>query len=147
MFCFWFAASVARAGERAISPNEPVRLFNGKDLAGYTVEPGSREVNSANMEGFLKFARAAAQGGKRMIISHSQQRPDGYASTTETADYLITQLGGEREIMAESWPSGLKLLSRFRKGGLEIYGLAGDTAADHMKHLQNLSGFLVRNCE
>jgi len=38
-------------------------------------------------------------------------------------------------------------LSRLRKGGLEIYGLAGETAADHMKHLQKLSGFLERSFE
>jgi hypothetical protein len=115
--------------------------------SGYTGDPGRHEVNPANMEGFLKFACAAAQGHKRMIISHSQQRPDGYASTTETADYLISRLGGAREPIAESWPGGLQLLSRFRKGELEIYGLAGDTAADHMKHLQNLSSFLERTRE
>jgi len=115
--------------------------------AGYTGDSATRGVNPVHMVGFLKFARAAAQGRKRMIISYSQQRPDGYASTTETADYLISQLGGVREIIAETWPGGLKLLSRFRKGHLEIYGLAGDTGADHMRHLQNLSGFLGRSCE
>jgi len=115
--------------------------------AGYTGGSGTREVDRANMEAFLNFARAAARGGKRMIISHSQQRPHGYASTTETADYLISRLGGARETVAETWPGGLRLLSRFRKGGLEIYGLAGDTGADHMKHLQQLSALLERSCE
>jgi hypothetical protein len=52
-----------------------------------------------------------------------------------------------REPIAESRPGDLKLLSGFRKGSLEIYGLAGDTAADHMKHLQNLSSFLEHSCE
>jgi len=112
--------------------------------AGYVGDPSGRRVNPDNMEGFLRFGRAAAEGQKRMILSHSQQRPDGYASTTETADYLIARLGGERETVAETWPGEMKLVSRLRRGGLEIYGFAGETAADHMAHLRQLANLLTR---
>jgi len=112
--------------------------------AGYAGDPSGRKVNPDNMEGFLRFGRAAAEGRKRMILSHSQQRPDGYASTTETADYLISQLGGARKTVAENWPGEMKLLSRWHRGRLEIYGFAGETAADHMAHLRQLANLLTR---
>ncbi len=112
--------------------------------AGYEGEPAARKVNPAHMEGFLKFAREAAAGRKCLILSHSAQRPEGYASTTETADYLISQLGGKREEISETWTGGMQLTSRFRQGHLEIYGFAGETGADHMKHLQNLARWLER---
>ena len=97
------------------------------------------------MEGFLKFAREAAAGRKCMILSHSAQRPEGYASTTETADYLISQLGGKRQDVSEAWAGGLQLTSRFRTGRLEIYGFAGDAGTDHLKHLQNFALWLERS--
>lgn len=112
--------------------------------AGYADDPSERKVNPDNMEGFLRFARQAAEGRKRLIISHSAQRPDGYASTTETADYLIVQLGGTREAVAETWTGEMKLLSRWRRGRLEIYGFGGESAADHMGHLRQLANLLAR---
>lgn len=112
--------------------------------AGYLGEPAARKLNPANMEGFLKFARAAAAGRKCLILSHSAQRPEGYASTTETADYLIAQLDGQREALSETWAGGLQLTSRFRKGHFDIYGFAGETGRDHMKHLDNLALWLER---
>jgi hypothetical protein len=112
--------------------------------AGYTAEPERRRVDPEKMEGFLKFAREAVEGRKEMLITHSAQRPDGYASTTETADYLISQLGGVREPAAEEWPNGLKLVSRFRKGRLSVYGFTGEGPEDHMRHLRNLSVFFER---
>jgi hypothetical protein len=112
--------------------------------AGFAGEPAKREVDPAAMEGFLRFTREAAEGRKRMIVSHTQLPTPTYASTVETADYLLRQLGGEREAAAESWPSDLALQSRFRKGQFQLYGFAGETGPDHMKHLHNLWLFLER---
>lgn len=112
--------------------------------AGYIGEIKDHQVNPANMEGFLKFAREAAAGKKWFILSHTQQVPEGYASTTETANYLLTQLDARREQAEEDWAGDLKLLTRFRRGHLEIYGFAGDTPNDHMKHLRSLANLLER---
>jgi hypothetical protein len=112
--------------------------------AGFVGEAAKRRVDPANMEGFLKFAREAAEGRKRFILSHSQLHTPDYASTVETADYLLAQIGGTRETLKEEWPGEMTLLSRFRRKGLEIYGFAGDTGPDHMKHLHRLSAFLER---
>jgi hypothetical protein len=110
--------------------------------AGYRGDPVDRNIDPEKMEGFLRFARKAAEGTKRMIVSHSEQQPEGYASTTETARYLIAQLGGERVSAPETWPGGMRLLTRFQRKGLAIYGFAGATAADHMAHLRHLGEIL-----
>jgi hypothetical protein len=88
--------------------------------AGFVDNPADRKVNPANMDGFLRFAKEAAAGKKWLILSHSQIRPPNYASTTETADYLLAQLGGEREPTDEVWPGDQKLQvkTRFRKNHL-----------------------------
>jgi serine-type D-Ala-D-Ala carboxypeptidase/endopeptidase (penicillin-binding protein 4) len=112
--------------------------------AGYVGAPAEKRVDPAAMAGFLRFARLAADGKKRMLITHSSQVPEGYASTTETADYLIAQLGGARTFATEEWPGGLRLRSNWSKGGLEILGFEGEAADDHMRHLRNLGAFLPR---
>jgi len=112
--------------------------------AGFTGDAAERKVNPANMEGFLKFAREAVEGRKQLLISHTQLHTPTYASTVETADYLVAQLGGKRESVSEEWAGGLKLQSRFTKGRLEILGFAGDTGEHHMQHLRQLSKFLER---
>jgi hypothetical protein len=113
--------------------------------AGYTGDPARRQVDPQLMNGFLSFAREAAAGRKWFVLSHCDLQPDGYASTKETADYLIAQLGGTREAAGDPWPAdGLKLTSRFRRGKFEVYGFAGDTGDDHMRHLRGLWALLKR---
>jgi len=113
--------------------------------AGFTGDAAERKVNPANMEGFVRFARDAAEGRKQLIISHTQLHTPTYASTVETADYIVAQLGGKREFLdGEDWPGGLRLRSRFAKGRLEIFGFAGDTGEHHMQHLRQLAVFLER---
>lgn len=111
---------------------------------GYTGDPKDKQVDPALMEGFLRFARLAADGRKRMVISHSAQVPEGYASTTETADFLIRALGGRRVEEPAAWDGGLQLLSHYRMGGLEILGFAGVGPEDHMRHLRGLGLLLAR---
>jgi len=112
--------------------------------AGFVGDADDRRVNPIQMEGFLEFARAAAAGRKWLLITHSQLRTPTYASTAETADYLIAQLGGRRQNTAEDWPGDLSLLSQFRRGQCEILGFAGDTGEHHLQHLRRLGGFLAR---
>jgi len=112
--------------------------------AGFTGDTQERKVDPDNMEGFLKFARDALQSKKTMIITHCELRPDNYAGTRETADYLLAQLGKKRETVSEEWAEGLVLQSRFEEGKLKIYGFKGDTGADHMRHLHNTFLFTRR---
>lgn len=113
---------------------------------GYAGDPAAKRVDGELMAGFLRFARLAADGRKRIVISHSQQVPEGYASTTETADFLIRQLDGKRSAVAppEAWAGGLQLLSRFTRGHCDVLGFAGEAADDHMRHLRAIGALLVR---
>jgi hypothetical protein len=111
---------------------------------GYA-SPNEKRVDEELMMGFLRFARLATEGKKRMVISHSRQIPEGYASTTETADYLIAQLHGERKSVAsEAWPNGLRALSRFSRGDFEVIGFDGDAPEDHLRHLRAIGALVQR---
>jgi hypothetical protein len=114
---------------------------------GYTGDIADKRVDPELMAGFLRFARLASEGKKRLVISHSRQIPEGYASTTETADYLIRALSGERTAVgaaSETWPAGLRLLSRFSSGQFEVLGFDGEAPEDHMRHLRGIGAFLQR---
>ncbi|MDO8545704.1 MAG: hypothetical protein Q7S40_35115 [Opitutaceae bacterium] len=119
-------------------------VFADSIYCGYAAPAAEKRVNPELMAGFLRFARLAVEGQKRMVISHSRQQPDGYASTTETADYLIQQLGGKRTPVTQDWLGGLRLLSRFTRGQLEILGFDGAGPDDHMRHLLAIGALLER---
>ena len=94
-------------------------------------------LNEAQLEPFVRFAKRAAADKALMVVSHSSIIPPGYASTTETANFLIHELGG-RPVPAKSRPSdpmGLDLLDRFDKGGFHVRGYAGGSELDHCAHL------------
>lgn len=111
---------------------------------GYVGAPAERRVDPELMAGFLEFARLATEGQKRLLISHSRQVPEGYASTTETADYLIQQLAGARTLETQELGGGLRLLSHFSRGRLDILGFDGDSPDDHMRHLRSIGVLFER---
>lgn len=100
-------------------------------------------LDEGNLRSVLRFARAAAEGGKRMLVTHSEIFPGTFASTTETVDYLLDQLNLERGPVLEWGPVGMQQLSEARAGGLTVLGYAGNTAPDHVDHLHGLPAFLA----
>lgn len=114
---------------------------------GYAGAPAEHRVDPNLMEGFLRFARLATEGRKRLLVTHTQQVPEGYASTTETADYLLTHTGGERHWEEIIWTTGLTQTSRCRRGGFEVIGFQGAEAKDHLQHLRALGLLLARASE
>lgn len=98
---------------------------------------GGGGLEEQQMAAFLKFARQAARGEKLMVVSHSSIIPPGYASTTETANYLIDGLGG-RPVFSRPRggdPMGLELVSRFDRSGFHVRGYSGNAELDHCAHL------------
>lgn len=114
--------------------------------AGYAAGAASKLVEPKHMEGFLRFAREAADGKKTLVISHCQLQPEGYASTAETAEYLLSELSLKREGVDEVWAEEWRCTSRCQRKGFRVFGFAGDTGKDHMRHLQNL-GLLMRRAK
>lgn len=54
------------------------------------------------MRDFVRFASDAGQGEKVMVLTHSRIEPEGYESTTSTADYLIGKLGFRRHFFEKT---------------------------------------------
>ena len=95
-------------------------------------DAGDGLVN-VTLEPFVRFAHEAAEGKKLMVVSHSSIIPPGYASTTETANFLINELGGRPRAARSraSDPMGLDLVSRYDQGGFHVRGYAGNAELDH----------------
>jgi hypothetical protein len=94
------------------------------------------------MEPWLAFAREARAGRKTLLITHSEIFPGTYASTTETADWLLAALGLKRHAVLKRGPLGMQRLSDTRAGRLRIQGYAGNSAPDHVDQLQALPDFV-----
>jgi hypothetical protein len=81
-------------------------------------------------------------GRSFIVIIHSEVFPGTYASTTETADYLINALHLQRHAVLESGPAGMQMPSETHPNGLTILAFAGNTAPDHIDHFHGLPVFL-----
>jgi len=93
-------------------------------------------IDAAGVDVFVKFAREATLGRKSFTFTHSEIFPGTYASTTECADYLLHQLGFSRVPQLKQGPIGMQQLSVVDVKGFHVRGYAGNTAPDHVDHLQ-----------
>jgi hypothetical protein len=109
--------------------------------SGQVLAEGGK-LNGEKLRDFVRHARLAIAGEKRLLITHSAIFPGTYASTTECADYLIDALHLERHPVLRWGPVGMQLLSETREGGLTILGFAGNSAPDHVDHFHGLPAFL-----
>jgi hypothetical protein len=91
---------------------------------------------------FVQFARDAAAGKKQFVVVHSEIFPGTFASTTETADYLLEQLGLKRQAVLRWGPLQTQQLSEVRQGKFHVAGYAGNSAPDHVDLLYALPEFL-----
>jgi hypothetical protein len=107
-------------------------------------KPGPLEskVGVENLKGWEQFGRDAIAGRKRLMITHSEIFPGTFASTTETADYLVGQLGLRRRPVLRWGPMGLQQLSEARAGKFLLMGFAGNSAPDHVDQLHALPVWL-----
>jgi hypothetical protein len=103
----------------------------GKTLA----DGGSIAAN--DLDSFLSFAQAAVQGKKNFVIAHSEIFPGTYASTTECADYLLSQLKLQRQAQLRD-VSGMQQLSVVDANGFHVRGHAGNAAPDHVDFLHSM---------
>jgi hypothetical protein len=99
--------------------------------AGYS----GTTLNAAQLRPFVDFAKLSAAGQKLMFVSHSSIIPPGYASTTETANFLIHSVGGKPKASRGRGPLGLELIDRFTRGNFHVRGFSGNDKLDHCAHL------------
>ncbi len=112
---------------------DSVILLDGMHC-GYAGQGG---LNRPQIQPFIDFARRAATGDRFMLVSHSSIIPPGYASTTETANFLIHELGGKpaKAKARKGDPMGLELIARFDRKGFHVRGFSGNDTMDHCAHL------------
>ena len=101
-------------------------------------------LDTTNLIAFRDFARAAIHGGKRFLVTHSEIFPGTFASTTETADWLLHSLGLRRTPVVEWGPRGMQQLSEVQSGRFELRGYAGNSAPDHIDQLHAMPELLAR---
>jgi hypothetical protein len=107
-------------------------------------KPGPLDSTLAadNLQVWLRLGRDALAGRKRLLVTHSEIFPGTYASTTETADYLLSQLGVTRHAVLKWGPMGMQQLSEATSGKFLLQGYAGNSAPDHVDQLHSLPAFV-----
>jgi hypothetical protein len=123
---------------------DTVLLIDGIHTDYMDGKPGPLEskIGTANLEIWIKLARDAKAGRKRVLITHSEIFPGTFASTTETADYLVAQLGVTRRAVLKWGPMGSQQLSEVKAGKFQMIGYAGNSAPDHVDQLHSLPEYL-----
>lgn len=118
---------------------DKVLLIDGLHTA-YWHKPTAAEsaLEADHLAIFLKFARDSVAGRKTMLITHSQIVPGTFASTTETADWLLAHLQLRRRSVSKPGPMGMHELSEARAGKFRLMGYAGNSAEDHVDQFQSL---------
>jgi hypothetical protein len=121
-----------------------VLLLDGLHAGYVGGKPGPMESKlvERDLEVFVQLARDAAAGRKQFIVTHSEIFPGTFASTTETADYLLRQLGLTRQATLKWGPMQTQQLSETRQGKFLVVGYAGNSAPDHVDLLHALPHFL-----
>ncbi|MBC8185427.1 hypothetical protein H8E88_30400 [candidate division KSB1 bacterium] len=137
---------------RAIIQNED----NNKQIAGIIILDGLHtdyipdrlvlakggRLNTKKLKMFIDFAALAKNGKKKFLITHSEIFPATYASTTETADYIIKALSLKKRPILKRGPLGMQQTSETIHKNLWILGFAGNTAPDHIDFYHGLHYFL-----
>ena len=127
---------------RAILNHSYKRIDTVLLLDGLHSDYADKAIDPAGLDVFLQFAKDAATGQKRMLITHSEVFPGTFASTTETTDWLLRQLKLRRVPVLRWGPGGMQQLSEVRRGRLTVMGFAGNSAPDHMDHFHGMATWL-----
>jgi hypothetical protein len=121
--------------ERAAARVDAVLLADGLH-AGYVKDGRRKGVDPLLMDPFAELAEHAVAREKLFALTHTQIRTPDYASTSETADYLLQvvrlgrfethQPGPRRDMWQTSYADG---------GAFHVRGYAGDSKQAHADHL------------
>lgn len=112
--------------------------------AGYVRQGGVNRVDPRDMAPFEGIVRKAAAGKKTVWITYSQVVPPGYASTLETAEYLLDKVDSRTRPASGNDAPGLDLVASADAGGFHVRGYVGDDGPAHMKHLYALDVFYAQ---
>ncbi len=106
--------------------------------------PLESEIDTASLEPLRNLCGLAIKGTKRVLITHSEIFPGTFASTTETADWLLRELNVTRTAVLKWGPMKTQQLSEAKAGALTVLGFAGNSAPDHVDQLHALPDWLAQ---
>jgi hypothetical protein len=109
--------------------------------AGY-IDEQKGTLKEDQIEPFVDFARKAAKKQRFMFLSHSSIQPPGYASTRETAAYIVGELNGKTRKATRLDVLGLDMFTRFDRGDFHVRGYTGDDKPDHCAHIGLMTSVL-----
>lgn len=102
-------------------------------------EAGARHVAPEDVAPFVEFGKRAVAGTNLLSITHSAIQTPDYASTTETSDYLLRQLGLERAPAAgKPETETVRLTSEVHRAAFHLRGYSGESGPEHGWHLHAL---------
>src|SRR5438034_1187648 len=128
------APQVSPSSSGRPTTHERATSTTGRDVS---VVASGGSVHTTQLVAFAGFGRAAVGAEKRFVVTHSEIFPGTFASTTETADWLLRSLGLRRTPVLRWGPRGMQQLSEVRAGRFELLGFAGNSGPDHIDHLQD----------
>lgn len=111
--------------------------------AGFVGNERERQVNPAQMAAFELFAEQAVADKRLFAITHSAIETP-YASTTETAQYLLDAAGVDRITVSLPGPRpDMDLTSRADRGSFHVRGFAGQDKPAHANQLYAFGDLLL----
>lgn len=128
----------------AVKRIDRVLMIDGMHTSYIDGKPGPLEskIDTEALKPIAAFAREAMAGRKRLLITHSEIFPGTFASTTETADWLLRELSVKRRATLAWGPMKTQQLSEAQEGSFHLVGLAGNSAPDHVDQLHALADWL-----
>lgn len=99
-------------------------------------------LDASKLEPFRRLALDAIAGRKRLVITHSEIFPGTFASTTETAAWLLRETGVQARPVLRWGPVGMQQISEGGSGEFQVLGFAGNSAPDHVDHLHGYAAFV-----
>jgi hypothetical protein len=103
----------------------------------------TRQLNDLQMAAFTRFAEQAVHGERLFAITHTQIKTP-YASTAETADYLLRANRVARTALDAPGPlPSMTLTSRGIANGLTVLGYQGSDVRAHCDHLHAIGRTLL----
>ncbi|MDT8070428.1 MAG: hypothetical protein ROO76_19860 [Terriglobia bacterium] len=112
------------------------------DYVNGTPGPLESEIDPGPLQIYVKLVKDAMAGKRRVLITHTEIFPGTFASTTETADYILHQVGLHATPVVKWGPMGTQELSQTRSGKFLMVGFAGNSAPDHVDQLHSLPEFV-----
>lgn len=123
---------------------DAVLLIDGVHSSYADGKPGPLEskIDTTKLASIATFAREAMAGTKSLLLLHTEIFPGTYASTTETADWLLHELNVKRTAVLKWGPMSTQQLSEASAGRFLLRGYAGNSAPDHIDLLHALPDLL-----